>query len=187
MWWSSPSESEAGSLSGTVRSWPKIKRDKIKTRTFDTDATSFFGPRVGNSRIARLLRKGAGAHIQMSMGNRHRRETFFFFFWLRWVFIAAHRLSLVAVSRGHSSLRCAGLSLQWLLPLRSTGSRHAGLSSCGSRALECRLSRCVTQAQLLRGTWDPPGPGLEPVSPALAGGLSTTAPPGNPRHETFVR
>ena len=26
--------------------------------------------------------------------------------------------------------------------------------------------------------WDPPGPGIEPVSPALAGGLPTTAPPG---------
>ena len=26
--------------------------------------------------------------------------------------------------------------------------------------------------------WDLPGPGLEPVSPALAGGFSTTAPPG---------
>ena len=28
--------------------------------------------------------------------------------------------------------------------------------------------------------WDPPGPGHEPVSPALAGGFSTTAPPGKP-------
>ena len=26
--------------------------------------------------------------------------------------------------------------------------------------------------------WDLPGPGLEPVSPALAGGFSTTVPPG---------
>ena len=25
--------------------------------------------------------------------------------------------------------------------------------------------------------WDPPGPGLEPVSPALAGGFLTTVPP----------
>ena len=28
--------------------------------------------------------------------------------------------------------------------------------------------------------WDLPGPGLEPVSPALAGRLSTTVPPGKP-------
>ena len=28
--------------------------------------------------------------------------------------------------------------------------------------------------------WDLPGPGLEPVSPALAGGFLTTVPPGKP-------
>ena len=43
-----------------------------------------------------------------------------------------------------------------------------------------RLSSCGSRAQLLRGMWDLPGPGLEPVSPALAGRLSTTAPPGKP-------
>ena len=43
-----------------------------------------------------------------------------------------------------------------------------------------RLSNCGSRPQLLRGMWDPPGPGLEPVSPALAGRLSTTAPPGKP-------
>ena len=30
-----------------------------------------------------------------------------------------------------------------------------------------RLSNCGSRAQLLRGMWDPPRPGLEPVSPAL--------------------
>ena len=53
-----------------------------------------------------------------------------------------------------------------------------GLSSCGSRALECRLSSGGAQASLLRGLWNLPGPGLEPVSPVLAGGFLTTAPPG---------
>ena len=43
-----------------------------------------------------------------------------------------------------------------------------------------RLSNCGSRAQLLRGMWDLPRPGLEPASPALAGGLSTTAPPGKP-------
>ena len=43
-----------------------------------------------------------------------------------------------------------------------------------------RLSNCGSRAQLLHGTWDPPRPGLEPVSPALAGRFSTTAPPGKP-------
>ena len=41
-----------------------------------------------------------------------------------------------------------------------------------------RLSNCGSRAQLLPGMWDPPRPGLEPASPALAGGFSTTAPPG---------
>ena len=52
------------------------------------------------------------------------------------------------------------------------------LSSCGSWALERRLSICGAQAQLLHGMWDLPGPGIEPVSPALAGRFLTTAPPG---------
>ena len=43
-----------------------------------------------------------------------------------------------------------------------------------------RLSSCGSWAQLLRGMWDLPGPGLEPVSPALAGRFSTTAPRGKP-------
>ena len=43
-----------------------------------------------------------------------------------------------------------------------------------------RLSSCGSQAQLLRGMWDPPRPGLEPMSPALAGRFSTTASPGKP-------
>ena len=43
-----------------------------------------------------------------------------------------------------------------------------------------RLSNCGSRAQLLRGMWDPPRPGPEPVSPALAGRLPTTAPPGKP-------
>ena len=43
-----------------------------------------------------------------------------------------------------------------------------------------RLSNCGSRAHLLRGMWDLPRPGLEPVSPALAGRFSTTAPPGKP-------
>ena len=59
--------------------------------------------------------------------------------------------------------------LQWL---RLTGSR--------ARAVERRLRSCVARAWLLHGMWDLPEPGLEPVSPALAGGYLTTAPPGKP-------
>ena len=50
----------------------------------------------------------------------------------------------------------------------------------GHRLQTHRLSSCGSRAQLLRGMWDLPKPGLEPVSPALAGRFSTTAPPGKP-------
>ena len=33
--------------------------------------------------------------------------------------------------------------------------------------------------------WDLPGPGLEPMSPALADGFLTTAPPGKPLPDNF--
>ena len=72
---------------------------------------------------------------------------YFIYFWLCWVFVAARRLSLVAVHRGYSSLRCAGFSLQWLLLLRSTGSRPTGFSSCGTWAQELWLAGCRAQAQ----------------------------------------
>ena len=50
----------------------------------------------------------------------------------------------------------------------------------GHRLQMRRLSNCGSRAELLRGMWDPPRPGLKPVSPALAGRFSTTAPPGKP-------
>ena len=50
----------------------------------------------------------------------------FIYFWLCWVFVSVRGLSLVAASGGHSSSRCAGLSLSRPLLLRSTGSSRAG-------------------------------------------------------------
>ena len=49
-----------------------------------------------------------------------------------------------------------------------------------------RLSSCGSRAQLLRGMWDLPRPGLEPVSPPLAGRFSTTAPPGKPPMPSYT-
>ena len=113
---------------------------------------------------------------------------FFFFFFFRnsrsyllidwllcWVFVSVRGLSLAVASGDHSSSRCAGLSLSRPLSLRSTGSRRAGSAICGSRA------------QLLHGMQDLPRPGLEPVSPALAGRFSTTAPPGKPSFFLFLK
>ena len=58
------------------------------------------------------------------------------------------------------------------------GLQARGLQQLWLAALERRLSSCGTGAQLPCGLWDLPGPGIEPVSPALAGGFLTTAPPG---------
>ena len=76
--------------------------------------------------------------------------------------------------RGHSSLRCAGL-------LTIAASRVAE-----HRLQTHRLSNYGSRAQLLRGMWDLPRPGLKPVSPALAGRLSTTAPPGKPLSRLYT-
>ena len=72
-------------------------------------------------------------------------------------------LPLVEVS-GSWSLQCRGFSLWRLLCLRSTGSRHTSFSSCSS------------WAWLLISMWDLPKPGIEPVSPASAGGVLFTVP-----------
>ena len=50
----------------------------------------------------------------------------FIYLWLCWVFVSVRGLSLVAASGGHSSSRCAGLSLSRPLLLRSMCSRSAG-------------------------------------------------------------
>ena len=49
-----------------------------------------------------------------------------------------------------------------------------------------RLSNRGPRAQPLRGMWNLPRPGLEPVSPALAGRLSTTAPPGKSNSKLLI-
>ena len=54
-----------------------------------------------------------------------------------------------------------------------------GLINCGLQAIECTgFSSCGTWAQLLCALWNLPRPGIEPVSPALAGRFPSTVPPG---------
>ena len=55
-----------------------------------------------------------------------------------------------------------------------------GLSSCSSRAAGQGLNGCSARAWLPRGMWDLPRSGIEPVSPALAGGFFTTEPSRKP-------
>ena len=91
-----------------------------------------------------------------------------------------------------SSLLCTGFLQLWragaTLRCGAQASHCSGFSCCGARALGARASVVVArrlssygaQAQFLYSMWDLPGPGIEPVYPALADGFSTTAPPGKP-------
>ena len=67
---------------------------------------------------------------------------------------------------GYSQLQCVSFSLQWFLLLWNTGCRHLG-----SVVVVHGLS-------LLWGMWDLPRPGIELVSPALAGRFLSTVPIG---------
>ena len=82
------------------------------------------------------------------------RDSIFFFWRIYYLFIYLFieflaALGLHCCARGFLSCSERGLlfvAMRGLLWLWSTGSRCAGFSSCGSRALEHRLSSCGAQA-----------------------------------------
>ena len=62
---------------------------------------------------------------------------------------------------------------------RTFSSWGARVSHCGGFIVpEHRLLGAQALALLLRGLWNLPGPGIEPMSPALEGGFLSTVPPG---------
>ena len=98
----------------------------------------------------------------------------FFFFLNKFIYLAV--LGLRFCARAFSSCGERGpLFIAVRRPLTVAASLVAE-----HRLQPRRLSSCGSRAQLLRGMWGLPRPGLEPVSPALAGRFSTTAPPGKP-------
>ena len=86
------------------------------------------------------------------------------------LFVGVRRLLIVVAS-------CCGARA---LGAQASAVVACGFRSCGSQALEHRFSSCGPWASLLHSMWDLPGPGLEPMCPALAGGFLTTVPPGKP-------
>ena len=97
-----------------------------------------------------------------------------FLFLIIYLFLAV--LGLRFCARAFSSCGKRGpLFIAVLGPLTITASLVAE-----HRLQTRRFSSCGSQAQLLHGMWDLPRPGLEPVSPASAGRLSTTAHQGSP-------
>ena len=106
------------------------------------------------------------------MGLCYSILLFFFLIYLFYLFLAV--LGLRFCARAFSSCGKRG---PLLIAVRGPLTIAASLVA-EHRLQTCRLSSCGSQAQLLCGVWDLPRPGLEPVSPALAGRFSTTAPPG---------
>ena len=76
---------------------------------------------------------------------------------------------------------CGGIlflvSVRGLLYGKAQALGHSSFNSYSSWALG---KSCDTQASLLHSMWDRPRPGIEPMSPALAGEFFPTEPPGKP-------
>ena len=110
----------------------------------------------------------------MRLGN-----FFVTFFFLIYLFMAV--LGLRFCARAFSSCGKRGplfIAVRWPLTIAA--------SLVAEHRLQTRRFRnCGSRAQLLCGMWDLSRPGLEPVSPALAGRFSTSAPPGKPIFVTF--
>ena len=82
-------------------------------------------------------------------------------------------LGLSRVAREGCSLVVPGRLTAVACLVASTGSRVWGLSGCGA------------QAEWPYGTWEPPGPGIEPVSSALEGECLTIGTPGKSAFHPF--
>ena len=84
-------------------------------------------------------------------------------YWLHWVFVAAHSLSLVAGGRGYSLAAVCGF-----------------LTVVASLVAEHKLSSCGAWAKFPWAMWNLPRPSVNPMSPVLAGVFCTTGSPGKP-------
>ena len=100
--------------------------------------------------------------------------------------------SLVAAGRGSSLGAVCGLLVavaslveHGLQGLWAPVLVAQGLCSCGSGALEHRLSNCGAWASLFCSMWDLPRPGVEPMSLALASKFFSTEPPGKPNNDSW--
>ena len=123
--------------------------------------------------------KTLGREVTMSTSHFFFKNKFIYLFIFGCVGSSLLRPGFLQLQRSGATLHC------------SAWTYCGGFSCCGARALgarasvvvACGLSSCGSRAQLLRGMWDLPRPGLEPVSPALAGRFLTTTPPGkSPLH-----
>ena len=66
----------------------------------------------------------------------------------------------------------------FLIDVPSSVVEHGLFRHVGSVVAALGLSSCSTWTSLLLSMWNPPWPGIEPMSPALQGGVLTTGPRG---------
>ena len=108
---------------------------------------------------------------------------------VRFLFVFLKYIYLFIFGCVGSSLLCAGFL--WLRRAGATlccgvqaslvaehGLQAHGLQQLWLAGSRVQAQQLCARAQLLHGMWDLPEPGIEPMSPALAGGFLTTVPPG---------
>ena len=109
---------------------PKLKKSSCKkeyisqeniSRLFESRNSFFINRTASKARIY-----NNHGHCYFIRDDEIEQFYLFIYLWLCWVFVSVRGLSLVVASGGHSSSRCAGLSLSRPLLLWSTGSRRAG-------------------------------------------------------------
>ena len=113
--------------------------------------------------------------------------------WLCWVFIAVGAFLSGCDKQGLLS-RCGLWASHWggFSCSRAWAPGHVGFGGFsvwaqkfGPWAPEHRSSSRGSGPSLLCGTWGLLGPGIKPMSPALAGRFFTTEPPGKPHFVSF--
>ena len=120
--------------------------------------------------------------VQDSKGKKSAESMFFFLNESLFIYLFLAVLGLHFCARAFSS--CG----EWgPLFIAVRGPLTIAASLVAEHRLQTRrFSSCGSRTQLLRSMWDLPRPGLEPMSAALAGRVSTTAPPGKPRKYVFI-
>ena len=113
-------------------------------------------------------------------------------FYLFIYFLSSLGLSLVAASRGHyffstQHSHYGGLFYYGRLQACRLQQLWQKGSVVAAQGLECGLSSCGTQVQLLHGVWKLPGPKIELMSPTLVGGLLAAVPPRKSSGNFLIR
>ena len=132
-------------------------------------------PCIGSVKSQPLDHQGSPDNENFNLNGPSSYITQFSFFFLNYLFIYLYMLGLCCGVQAFSSWGEQGL----LSGCSAWASHCGGLSFYRAQSLwSLGFRKCSTQTQLPCGTWNLPGPGMEPVSPVLAGTFLTTGPPG---------